>query len=130
MIKNLTGGFGISVTGSLSSDPYISPGSIGAGQMRWNPNMNCMEVNDGNMWKQLVWNFPTIELDSNAKSVISWAMQKMQEDSIRQQRIKDNPALQKAYEAIKRAEANFDILDKIVGEESTWGDEVQAQSSP
>ncbi len=115
MIKNLTGGFGITISGSMSSDPYISPGSVGAGQMRWNPNMNCIEVNDGNMWKSFTWSYPTIELDHNAKAVMNWAMQKMQEDSLRQQRIKDNPALQKAYEAIKRAEANFDILDKIAG---------------
>ncbi len=127
MIKSLTGGFGISISGSMSSDPYISPGSAGAGMIRWNPNMNCMEVNDGNMWKQITWSFPTIELDSNAKSVIQWAMQKMQEDSLRQQRIRDNPALQKAYEAIKRAEANFDILDKIAGECEVC---EQVQSSP
>ncbi len=127
MIKNLTGGFGITISGSMNSDPYISPGSVGAGMLRWNPNMNCMEVNDGNTWKQLTWNFPTIELDSNTKAIVMWAQKKMQEDTIRQQRIKDNPALQKAYEAIKRAEANFDILDKIAGECEVC---EQVQSSP
>ncbi len=127
MIKNLTGGFGITITGSMNPDPYISPGSAGAGMIRWNPNMNCMEVNDGNMWKQFTWSYPTIELDSNAKAVMNWAMQKMQEDSLRQQRIRDNPALEKAYEAIKRAEANFDILDKIAGKCEVC---EQVQSSP
>ena len=52
MIKNISGSKYIMVSNSGSSDPYISPGSVGAGMLRWNPNMNCMEVNDGNMWKQ------------------------------------------------------------------------------
>lgn len=127
MIKNLTGGFGITVSGSINSDPYISPGSVGSGQVRWNSNTNCMEVNDGNMWKSLTWNYPTIELDANTKAIVMWAQKKMHEDAIRQSRIRDNPALQKAYEAIKRAEANFDILDKIAGECEVC---EQVQSSP
>ena len=32
----------------------------------------------------------------------------------RDQMIKDNPVLQKAWEAIKKAEDNFDILTKFV----------------
>lgn len=127
MIKNINAGFGLTVSGSINSDPYISPGSTGAGMMRWNPNMNCIEVNDGNMWKQFAWSYPTVELDSNAKSVIAWAMQKMQEDSLRQQRIRNSPALQKAYEAIKRAEENFDLLEKFVEHDS---DDGQVQASP
>ncbi len=127
MIKSISGGFGITVSGSAYADPYISPGSSGAGMLRWNPNMNCMEVNDGNMWKQITWNYPTIELDANVKVILAWAQNKMNEDAIRQQRIRDNPALQKAYEAIKRAEANFDILDKIAGECEVC---EQVQSSP
>jgi hypothetical protein len=128
MIKNLTGGYGITISGSVNSDPYISPGSAGDGMMRWNPNMNCIEVNDGNMWKQFNWSYPTIELDSNVKAVVSWAMQKMQEDSLRQQRVRNNPALQKAYEAIKRAEDNFDLLEKFVEHDNDNG--TQVQSSP
>lgn len=44
--------------------------------------------------------------------------------------VKDNPALQKAYEAIKRAEENFDILEKFVENDTDnmTGDTVQ--SSP
>ncbi len=40
--------------GAMSSftNPYISPGASGAGMLRWNSGMNCMEVNDGNSWQQ------------------------------------------------------------------------------
>jgi hypothetical protein len=40
----------ITVSGGANSGPYISPGAAGAGMLRWNPNINQMEVNDGNSW--------------------------------------------------------------------------------
>jgi hypothetical protein len=116
MIKNITGGKYIMVQGGSSSDPYISPGSAGAGMMRWNPNMNCIEVNDGSMWKQLGVSYATVTLDVEAESILNWAKQERDRQRLREKRIQESPALKKAYEAIQRAEANFDILDKIIGE--------------
>lgn len=104
------------VQGGSSSDPYISPGSAGAGMMRWNPNMNCIEVNDGSMWKQLGVSYATVTLDVEAESILNWAKQERDRQRLREKRIQESPALKKAYEAIQRAEANFDILDKIIGE--------------
>lgn len=116
MIKGITGGKYVTVQGGSSSDPYISPGSAGAGMMRWNPNMNCMEVNDGSMWKQLGMSYATVALDPEAESILNWARQERDRQRLREKRIQENPALKKAYEAIQRAEANYDILDKIIGE--------------
>ena len=105
------------VSGGTPPSNYISPGSVGAGMMRYNPNMNCIEVNDGNMWKSLGMSYATVELSPDAESLLEWARKERDRQSRREQRIKDNPALAKAYEAIQRAEDNFDILDKIIGEE-------------
>jgi hypothetical protein len=116
MIKGITGGKYVMVQGGSSSDPYISPGSAGAGMMRWNPNMNCIEVNDGSMWKQLGMSYATVALDPEAESILNWARQERDRQRLREKRIQENPALKKAYEAIQRAEANYDILDKIIGE--------------
>lgn len=116
MIKGITGGKYVTVQGGSSSDPYISPGSAGAGMMRWNPNMNCIEVNDGSMWKQLGMSYATVALDPEAESILNWARQERDRQRLREKRIQENPALKKAYEAIQRAEANYDILDKIIGE--------------
>lgn len=107
------------VTGGSSSDPYISPGSAGAGMMRWNPNMNCMEVNDGSMWKSLGMSYATVTLDAEAESLLNWAREEKNKQIQRESRIKSNPALRKAYEAILRAQDNFDILDKIAGEDNS-----------
>lgn len=116
MIKGITGGKYIMVQGGSSSDPYISPGAVGSGMMRWNPNMNCVEVNDGSMWKQMGTSYATITLDSEAESILNWARLEREKQRLREKRIQENPALKKAYEAILRAEENYDMLDKIVGD--------------
>ena len=128
MIKGITGGKYVMVQGGSSSDPYISPGSAGAGMMRWNPNMNCMEVNDGNTWKQLGMAYATVTLDAEAESILNWAKQERDRQRLREKRIQENPALKKAYEAILRAEENYDLLDKIIGDDHNAGPQVQ--SSP
>lgn len=129
MIKGISGGKYVMVQGGSSTDPYISPGSAGAGMMRYNPNMNCMEVNDGSMWKQLGMSYATITLDTEAESILNWAKQERDKQRLREKRIQENPALKKAYEAILRAEANYDMLDRIVGDDVSSESE-QVQSSP
>ena len=129
MIKGITGGKYIMVSGGSSSDPYISPGAVGAGMVRYNSNMNCMEVNDGSMWKQLGMSYATITLDSEAESLLNWAKAERDKQRLREKRIQENPALKKAYEAIIRAEENYDILDRIVGDDACNVCE-QVQSGP
>jgi len=116
MIKGITGGKYITVTGGATSNPNISPGSAGAGMLRWNPNMNTLEVNDGNMWKDLSMSYAQVQLDYEAESLLSWAKEQRDQQRLREKRIQENPALKKAYEAILRAEENYDILDRIVGD--------------
>ena len=129
MIKGITGGKYIMVSGGSSSDPYISPGAVGAGMVRYNSNMNCMEVNDGNMWKQLGMSYATVALDAEAESILNWAREERDRQRLREKRIQENPALKKAYEAILRAEENYDLLDRIVGDDTCNVCE-QVQSGP
>lgn len=116
MIKTIMAGQYINIQNAYTSNPYISPGTVGAGQLRWNTNMNEIEVNDGLYWQSLTPTSPTIELNSEARALLEYVKQQQQRDERRQQRIENNPALKKAYEAIVRAEENYDMLDKIVGE--------------
>lgn len=118
MIKGInSSGRYITVSGGTASNPYISPGSVGAGMLRYNPNMNCMEVNDGNSWQQLGMSYATIELNPDTESLLEWARLERTKQRILAERIEQNPALKKAYEAVVRAQENFDILDKIVGDD-------------
>jgi len=127
MIKGINAGKYIQVTGGSPNTTYISPGSVGAGMLRYNGNMNCIEVNDGNMWKQMDMSYAQIQLDYEAESILNWARQERDKQRLREKRIQENPALKKAYEAILRAEENYDMLDKIVGDCKVCDvDEVQA----
>lgn len=131
MIKGINGsGRYVKVTGGTSTDPYISPGSAGAGMVRWNSNMNTMEVNDGNSWKNFNMNYATIELTPEAESLLEWARAERDKQSSRERAVRNNPALQKAYEAIKRAEDNFDLLETIAKEHDNDYGEVAESSGP
>lgn len=108
MIKGInSSGRYINVSGGISSNPYISPGSAGAGMLRWNPNMNQMEVNDGNSWQTLSNSYATIELNAEAESLLDWARQKRNEELQLKAMLEKYPALQKAKD-------NFDLLLNIV----------------
>jgi len=118
MIKGInSSGRYIMVSGGTPPSIYISPGSVGAGIMRYNPNMNCIEVNDGNTWKQLGMSYATVELSPEAESLLEWARLERTKQRVLEDRINNHPALAKAYEAVARAKENFDILDKIIGDD-------------
>jgi hypothetical protein len=117
MIKSINGGRYITVSGATYTDPYISPGSVGAGMIRWNPNMNCMEVNDGSMWKQFSTSFPTVSLTPEAESILDWAKQKQAEEYRLDELCKKYPGLSKArdnFETFKRlVEAEEDVSKSV-----------------
>lgn len=128
MIKGInTSGRYLVVSGGSPSNPYISPGAVGAGMVRYNPNMNQLEVNDGNSWQQLSMSYASIELSADAESLLEWARKERSKQQARELAVKNNPALQKAYEAIRRAEENFDLLETI-SKEYNYG-EAEAESS-
>jgi hypothetical protein len=127
MIKNInTSGRHIIVNSSGGTGPYISPGSVGSGMVRWNANTNQMEVNDGNSWIPFSQGYATIELTPDTESLLEWARAERDRQMKRERLINSNAALKKAWEAIRRAEANFDILEKFVEHDK----ETDVQSSP
>jgi len=124
MIKGInTSGRYLMVSGGTPGSTYISSGAVGAGMMRYNSNMNCIEVNDGNSWQQLSMSYATVELNSDAESLLDWARKERDKQSKRERLAKDNPALQKALEAIARAEANFDLIEKFVENDSNQAEQ-------
>ena len=129
MIKGITSSSQyIVVNGGNAMTPYISPGAQGAGQMRYNTSSNNMEVWDGVTWREISMAYASVDLSYEAQELLKWARETRNKELTRESRIRSNPALRKAYEAIQRAEENFDILDKIVGDDINTDTEVQ--SSP
>ena len=114
MIKNLTGGLGVVVNGGNNVSPYINQNINNPMQGMIRLMGSDFQVFDGTGWQQLATAYPSVSLDGETQDLLQWARTQRQLDLNRKTLIENNPALQKAQEAIKRAEANFDILSKFV----------------
>lgn len=129
MIKGISpSGRYVTVTGGGSST-YVNgySGLQGVGNLRYNTTNQNMEVYDGNNWIALSMDYVSVGLNGEAESLLDWARQERDRQLRRQALIRDNPALQKAWEAIRRAEENFEILEKFVEHDNDHG---QVQQSP
>ena len=114
MIKGIMGNKGVIVSAGDVSTPYISNNSSNPiqGMIRlWGSDF---QVFDGNMWVQLASSYATVSLDQDTQDLLQWARTQRQLERDRTVLIENNPALEKAYKAILRAEQNFDILSKFV----------------
>jgi hypothetical protein len=102
MIRNITGGVGIQVSGSVYNAPYIDTTRASAGLVRYQ-NGN-FEVFDGSSWLPLQSSYPQIELDGVTVEVIQWAKQKMVEEKRMLELAKTHPTVADALLARDRAE--------------------------
>ena len=114
MIKGLQGVTGITVTGGNTALPYVGPNPNNplTGMIRINNTE--LEVFNGNSWQMLSSSYATVSLDQDILDIVQWARTQRQLQLNRETLVKNNPALQKAYEAVQRAEENLDILQRIV----------------
>jgi hypothetical protein len=118
MIKGLMGGQGVVVNGGNTSVPYVNqnPSNPIQGMIRvWGSDM---QVFDGNSWITMSTSYATVELDGHTQSLLKWVEAQRTIAFNRMTAVEKNPALSKAYEAIVKAEANFDILAKFVEHDS------------
>ena len=114
MIKGIMGNKGVVVSGGDVSTPYINNNSSNPiqGMIRlWG---NDFQVFDGTAWIQLASSYATVSLDQDTQDLLQWARTQRQLERNRATLIENNPALEKAYKAVLRAEQNFDILAKFV----------------
>ena len=114
MIKGMMGNQGVKVSGGDISTPYINNNTSNPmqGMIRiWGTEM---QVFDGTAWIQLASSYATVSLDQDTQSVIQWAKAQQQRAMRRMELAKDNPALMKALEKLKKAEDDFELLSKFV----------------
>jgi len=93
MIKQLSGGAGISVQGGNSSYPYVNMSNPSAGMVRYNGNNQNLEVYDGSSWLTLSGNFATVELDKDTRSLLEWAKAKRAEEEYLKKQAEISPAI-------------------------------------
>jgi len=120
MIKGINpNGKYITVSGGSPSNTYISPGSVGAGMLRWNSNMSCMEVNDGNMWKTIEMNYASVGLSPEAESLLDWARKKRDEEVTLQALAKKNSAVKIALDNLEQAQQQLEITAHLARDYET-----------
>lgn len=129
MIKGLTGGANVIVSGGSASYPYIPYNSNNPIQGMIRINGQDLQVFDGSNWMNLGASYAQVNLSADAESILEWARKERDKQRLREKRIQENPALKKAYEAILRAEENYEMLDRIVGDVA-FGEAEQVQASP
>jgi hypothetical protein len=128
MIKGLMGGSGLNVNGGNTSVPYVNQNSTNPMQGMLRLSGSDMQVFDGTNWMTLSTSYATVELNGDSQALLQWARSERDKQFKREQLVKTNPALQKAHEAIIRAEANFDILSKFVEHDNNDGESVAMQA--
>ena len=114
MIKGLMGNQGVVVGAGNTVVPYVNMNNTNPMQGMIRVWGSDMQVFDGNNWTTMSTSYATVGLDQDTQDLLQWARTQRQLDLNRKFLIENNPALAKAHEAIKRAEANFDILGKFV----------------
>ena len=131
MISGLLGSGNVQIAGGQASIPYISINYNEQNPMTGMVRVNgsTLEAYNGSSWIKFTQPYATVALSGSAESAINWAMHQERKEKEREELIKNNPALQKAYEAIKRAEENFDLLSKFV-EHDKDDEEMSVSASP
>jgi hypothetical protein len=102
MIRNITGGYGIQVSGSVYNAPYIDTTRASAGMVRYVGGN--LEVYDGSSWLPLQSSYPQVELSGDVQSIINWARAKMAEEARIQELAAKHPTVADALLARDRAE--------------------------
>ena len=99
-------------------NPYIPPGGQSAGMLRYNTNMNMVEVYDGQVWKE-VSSYANVALTMEAEVLLDWARRKRDEESQFEALAKEHPAIKAAYENLKRAETQLKTTIILSEDEKT-----------
>jgi hypothetical protein len=127
MIKGLMGSQGIVVNGGNTSVPWVSQTNTNPMQGMIRVWGSDLQVFDGTSWMNMSTSYATVELDPSTQSLLKWCEAQRTMSMKRMEAVQKNPALTKAFEAIAKAEANFDILAKFVEHD---GCEVCEQTGP
>lgn len=125
MIKNIVSNSRyVTVQGGTPAQVYINnySGSMGVGDVRFNPASQNLQVYDGNTWHDIQSSYPTVGLSAEAESLLDWAREKRAEEYALHEMIKNNEAVRIAYENLNKAKEQLKttvILAKEYENETT-----------
>ena len=114
MIKTVNGmGRYMMVNGGMPATTYMntSSGYMNVGDVRYNTNMQRLEVYDGNMWIELNTSHASVGLTPDAERAIDWAIRKQREDADLESLAKSNPAIADLLNQKKEIESKIKMVD-------------------
>lgn len=114
MIKGLQGITGITVNGGNTALPYVGPNANNPMTGMLRINGTDIEVFNGSSWQTIPSSYATVSLDQDILDLLQWARAQRAMQLNRLTLAQNNSAMMKALEAIKRAEENFELLEKFV----------------
>ena len=114
MIKGIMGSQGVVVSGGDTALPYVPTNNENPIQGMIRVHGTDLQVFNGSMWTNLSTSYASVTLDPHTQGLLKWVEAQRSIAFNRMTAVEKNPALTKAFEAIARAEANFDILAKFV----------------
>lgn len=114
MIKGIMGSGGVIVDSGNTSLPYVNQNDSNTFQGIMRIRGNDIQYFDNGCWNILSTSYATVRLDPNTESLLKWCEAQRTMALRRTEMAAKNPALMKALEAIKRAEDNYEILEKFV----------------
>lgn len=112
MIRNLTAGYGIHVSGNSFSTPFIDMTRPSAGMVRY--NNNNLEIYDGANWMIMQSSYPQVELTGEVQSILTWARGKMAEEARIKELAAKHPTVADALKAVEQAEEQVRIVAALV----------------
>ena len=125
MIKTVSGsGRYIVVNGGMPVTTYINnnPGSLGAGNVRWNTNSQNLEVYDGFTWIQVSTNnHASVGLTPEAELLLDWAKEKRNQEMQMEALAKSNPTIADLVEQKKNLDHKIKMVQILIKEEPKVG---------
>jgi hypothetical protein len=114
---------GIVVSNNTSNTYFdqTTPSSLAnfSGTLRFNPNIQKIEVYTGSYWQQLNESSATISLSSEVIRLLNWVRQKQEEERRLLELTENNPAVKIAYENFLKAQEQLTITTILSKDEQT-----------
>lgn len=110
------------VSNGYSNPIYFSSTTqLSAGNLRYNPNNQTIEVYDGYSWQMITSSHATVGLNHEAENALDWAIQKRREEMELEALAKNNKPIADLIEQRKELDDQIRMVQILIKEENKVG---------
>ena len=111
------------VNGGMPATTYMntSSGYMNVGDVRYNTQMQRLEVYDGQMWLEINSSHASIGLTPDAEMALDWAIKKKNDDLVLEQLAKSNPTIADLVNQKKELDDKIKMVQILMKEETKVG---------